>query len=135
LALPFGTFSHQDRKDRMKKILIVDDEDSFRKSLASQLKLKGFGVVEASDGMQGVEMAGKFKPDVILSDVHMDNMNGFMMVEELQQYPATKSIPVIMMTSAASAAGAWNSDIAVEYLEKPFTIVKLLEVVSQVMNK
>ena len=128
-------FSHQNREDLMKKILIVDDEDSFRKSLASQLKLKGFGVVEACDGLEGVEMAGKFKPDVILSDVHMDNMNGFMMVEELQQFPATASIPVIMMTSAASAAGAWNSDIAVEYLEKPFTIVKLLEVVGQVMKK
>jgi CheY-like chemotaxis protein len=119
----------------MKKILIVDDEDSFRKSLAGQLKLKGFGVLEASDGMEGVEAAAKFKPDVILSDVHMDNMNGFMMVEELQQYPATASIPVIMMTSAASAAGAWNSDIAVEYLEKPFTIAKLLEVIGQIMNK
>jgi CheY-like chemotaxis protein len=119
----------------MKKILIVDDEDSFRKSLASQLKLKGYGVVEASDGFQGVEMAGKFRPDVILSDVHMDNMNGFMMVEELQQFPATASIPVIMMTSAAAAAGAWNSNIAVEYLEKPFTIARLIEVIGQVIKK
>jgi CheY-like chemotaxis protein len=135
LALLFGTFSHHIGKDHMKKILIVDDEDSFRKSLASQLKLKGYGVVEASDGFQGVEMAGKFKPDVILSDVHMDNMNGFMMVEELQQFPATSSIPVIMMTSAAAAAGAWNSSIAVEYLEKPFTIAKLIEVIGQVMKK
>jgi CheY-like chemotaxis protein len=56
----------------MKKILIVDDEDSFRKSLAGQLKLKGFGVVEACDGLEGVEMAAKFKPDVILSDVEDD---------------------------------------------------------------
>jgi CheY-like chemotaxis protein len=119
----------------MKKILIVDDEDSFRKSLASQLKLKGWAVAEAADGMEGVDMAARHKPDVILSDVHMDNMNGFIMVEELQQYPATASIPVIMMTSAASAAGAWNSDIAVEYLEKPFTIVKLLEVINKVVKK
>jgi CheY-like chemotaxis protein len=119
----------------MKKILIVDDEDSFRKSLASQLKLKGWAVAEAADGMQGVDMAARHKPDVILSDVQMDNMNGFMMVEELQQYPATASIPVIMMTSAASAAGAWNSDIAVEYLEKPFTIVKLLELINIVLKK
>jgi CheY-like chemotaxis protein len=135
LACAFGTFSHQNREDLMRKILIVDDEDSFRKSLASQLKLKGFGVVEACDGLEGVEMAAKYKPDVILSDVHMDNMNGFMMVEELQQYPATASIPVIMMTSAAAASGAWNSNIAVEYLEKPFTIVRLMEVVGQVMKK
>lgn len=118
----------------MKKILIVDDEDSFRKSLASQLKLKGWAVAEAADGLEGVDMAARHKPDVILSDVHMDNMNGFMMVEELQQYPATASIPVILMTSAASAAGAWNSDIAVEYLEKPFSIVKLLDTIGRVLK-
>ena len=118
----------------MKKILIVDDEESFRKSLTSQLKLKGFAVLEAADGLEGVDMAAKHKPDVILSDVQMDNMNGFMMVEELQQYPATSSIPVIMMTSAAAAAGAWNSDIAVEYLEKPFTIVRLLEIIGKVIK-
>ena len=119
----------------MKKILIVDDEDSFRKVIASQLKLKGFAVFEAADGLEGVEKAGSHKPDVILSDVNMDNMNGFMMVEELQQYPATAKIPVIMMTSAAAAAGAWNSDIAVEFLEKPFTIAKLMEVINQILKK
>jgi CheY-like chemotaxis protein len=119
----------------MTKILIVDDEESFRKVLASQLKLKGYAVFEAADGMEGVDQAGSHKPDIIVSDVQMDNMNGFMMVEELQQYPATASIPVIMMTSASAAAGAWNSDIAVEYLEKPFTIAKLLEVVNQVLKK
>lgn len=119
----------------MKKILIVDDEESFRKSLTSQLKLKGFAVVEATDGLEGVDMAARHKPDVILSDVQMDNMNGFMMVEELQQYPATASIPVIMMTSASAAAGAWNSDIAVEYLEKPFTVARLLEIIGKVTQK
>ena len=119
----------------MRKILIVDDEESFRRSLASELKLKGFAVAEAADGLQGIDMAARHKPDVILADVQMDNMNGFVMVEELQQYPATASIPVIMMTSAAAAAGAWNSDIAVEYLEKPFTIAKLLEVVDKITKK
>ncbi|HWP81847.1 MAG TPA: response regulator [Bacteroidota bacterium] len=119
----------------MKKVLIVDDEPAFRKTIAFQLKLKGWGVVEAGDGVMGLEMAEKFKPDVILSDVHMDNMNGFMMVEELNQNPATSSIPVIMMTSAAQAAGAWKSTIAVEYLEKPFPLPKLLEVLSRIVKK
>jgi CheY-like chemotaxis protein len=119
----------------MKKILIVDDEPAFRKSIASQLKLKGWGVVEAQNGAMGLEMAEKFKPDVILSDVHMDNMNGFVMVEELSQNPLTSSIPVIMMTSAAQAAGAWKSTIAVEYLEKPFSLPKLLDVLSRVVSR
>ncbi|MFH0992425.1 MAG: response regulator [bacterium] len=119
----------------MKKILIVDDEESFRKTLASQLKLKGWGIIEAEDGMMGLEMVAKHHPDVILSDVHMDVMNGFMMIEELKADAETASIPVIMMTSAAQAAGAWNSDIAVEYLEKPFTIAKLLEVINTILKK
>jgi len=65
----------------------------------------------------------------------MDNMNGFMMVEELQQNPETAGIPVIMMTGAASAAGAWNAGVAVEYLEKPFTVAKLLEVIGSILKK
>ena len=118
----------------MKKILIVDDEASWRMSLAAQLKLKGWGVIEAEDGMMGLELAQQQKPDVILSDVQMDVMNGFMMVENLKGNPATASVPVIMMTSAAQGAGAWKSDIAVEYLEKPFTLVKLLEVLGKVVK-
>ncbi|MGH2567369.1 MAG: response regulator, partial [Bacteroidota bacterium] len=89
----------------MKKILIVDDEVSYRMSLAAQLKLKGWGVFEAEDGMMGLEMAAQHKPDVILSDVQMDIMNGFLIVERLKEDPATASIPVVMMTSAAQAAG------------------------------
>ncbi len=46
----------------MKKILIVDDEASYRMSLAAQLKLKGYGVVEAEDGMMGLGMAQQHKP-------------------------------------------------------------------------
>ena len=118
----------------MKKILIVDDEASYRMSLAAQLKLKGWGVFEAEDGMMGLEMAAQHKPDVILSDVQMDIMNGFLMVERLKEDPATASIPVVMMTSAAQAAGAWKSDIAVDYLEKPFTLVKLLEVLGKIVK-
>ncbi len=118
----------------MKKILIVDDEPSWRMSLAAQLKLKGWGVLEAEDGMMGLEMAQQHKPDVILSDVQMDVMNGFMMVQNLKDDPDTASIPVIMMTSAAQAAGAWQSDLAAEYLEKPFTLVKLLEVLGRVVK-
>jgi CheY-like chemotaxis protein len=119
----------------MKKILVVDDEESFRKSMAAQLKLKGFLVLEAADGLEGVDMATQHKPDVILCDVQMDNMNGFMMVEQLQEDPKTASIPVILMTSAAAAAGAWNAGVAVEYLEKPFTIAKLLEVIGHILKK
>jgi CheY-like chemotaxis protein len=83
-----------------KKILVVDDEDSLRKSIAIMLRLRGgYEVVEASDGLMGVDVATAEKPDLIISDVYMDNMNGFMMVDEIQSQPGTAKIPVIMMTS------------------------------------
>jgi CheY-like chemotaxis protein len=118
-----------------KKILVVDDEDSLRKSIAIMLRLRGgYEVVEASDGLMGVDVASQEKPDLIISDVYMDNMNGFMMVEEIQSQPATANIPVIMMTSAAQGAGAWKSGAAVQYLDKGFTLPQLLEVVQGILK-
>jgi len=118
----------------VKKVLIVDDEDSYRMTIGSQLKLKGWAVIEAEDGMMGLELAQEHKPNVIISDVQMPNMNGFMMVEALKQEPATANIPIIMMTSAAQAAGAWQSDMASGYIEKPFTLAKLLELMNTVVK-
>ena len=118
-----------------KKILVVDDEDSLRKSIAIMLRLKGgYEVLEASDGLEGLDLATQNKPDLIISDVYMDNMNGFMMVEEIQAQPSTAHIPVIMMTSAAQAAGAWKSGAAVEYLDKGFTLPELLEHVKRILG-
>jgi len=118
-----------------KKIMVVDDEDSFRKSIAIMLKIKGgFQVVEAEDGLMGLELARQHYPDLIISDVFMDNMNGFMMLENLMDDPQTAKIPVIMMTSAAQGAGAWNSCLAVHYLDKGFTLPQLLELVDNILK-
>ncbi|MCU0411744.1 MAG: response regulator [Bacteroidetes bacterium] len=119
-----------------KKILVVDDEDSLRKSIAIMLRLRGgYEVLEASDGLIGVDTALAEKPDLIISDVYMDNMNGFMMIDEIQSTPDGAKIPVIMMTSAAQGAGAWKSGAAVEYLDKGFTLPQLLEVVKRILGE
>lgn len=118
----------------MKKILIVDDESSLRKGIAVALRSKGYMTLEAEDGAVGLDLAINHKPDLVISDVYMDNMNGFVMVENLKEDPETAHIPVIMMTSAAQGAGAWKSEIAVEYLEKPFQMPKLVEVVERILS-
>ncbi|HTP79201.1 MAG TPA: response regulator [Bacteroidota bacterium] len=119
----------------MKTILIVDDEDSLRKGMAMTLTKKGYRALEAEDGMVGLSVATEQKPDLIISDVYMDNMNGFIMVENLQQDPETAAIPVILMTSAAQAAGAWTVVGAVEYMNKPFTMDALLTTVKRVLKE
>jgi len=118
----------------MKKILIVDDEPAQRKVIAAALKQKGYGTLEAEDGLQGLEQARAEKPDLIISDVYMDNMNGFMMVETLRQDAEFETIPVIMMTSAAQAAGAWQSEEDIEYLDKGFAMPKLLSTIEKMLK-
>ncbi len=119
----------------MKKILVVDDEVSLRKTIVAALRSSGYMTLEASDGMDGLDLAGTHHPDLIVSDVYMDNMNGFMMVENLRMDPATAKIPVIMMTSAAQAAGAWEAGEADAYIEKPFPMTKLVELAQKILTE
>ncbi len=119
----------------MKTILVVDDEASMRKSIIVALNARGYKTMEAEDGMEGLALAAAEQPDIIISDVNMDNMNGFMMVEQLRDNPDTASIPVIMMTGAAQGAGAWEASADVEYLEKGFPMSKLVETIEKVLGK
>jgi CheY-like chemotaxis protein len=118
-----------------KTVLVVDDEQSVRKSVSLTLYLnRGFEILEAEDGLIGLDLAKKKKPDLIISDVIMDNLNGFMMLESLREDPETAQIPVIMMTSFASNAGAWKSGAAIEYLEKGFSVDDLLAIVDKILK-
>jgi CheY-like chemotaxis protein len=119
----------------MKTVLIVDDEPAFRKAISASLKARGYNTLEAEDGIMGLDIAAKHRPDIILSDVNMDNMNGFMMVENLQQEPLTARIPVIMMTGQAQGAGAWQSEANITYLEKGFSIPELIIAIEGVLKK
>lgn len=119
----------------MKTILIVDDDDALRKSLVLVLRAKGYNILEAVDGMEALDIAAEQNPDCILSDVNMENMNGFMMLEMLREDPQTSLIPVVMMTGAAQDAGAWKADPNVRYLDKgqlPEGLFKILDSVCPV---
>jgi CheY-like chemotaxis protein len=68
-------------------------------------------------------------PDLIISDIMLDNANGFIIRQELQENPITKNIPYIFMTGAADVAGAWGADDTDQYLIKPFSAVELMEAI------
>ncbi|MBI4427490.1 MAG: response regulator [Ignavibacteriales bacterium] len=121
-------------KPNKKKVLVVDDDDAFRDAIVRVLQDEGYNIVQATDGADGLEKATKENPDIIVSDVFMPNMNGFMMVEELQKDNRTSKIPIVMMTGAAQGAGAWSSDASIEYIEKPFSLDLLLETVRKVLK-
>ena len=122
------------KESLMKTILIVDDEEAFRRGLSMGLTMEGYGILEAKDGLEGSEMAAKHLPDLIITDVQMDNMNGFVMLEELRRNEATSLIPAILMTGASVNAGAWQAGGAVEYLEKPFSLDDLVAAVKKILG-
>ena len=72
-------------------------------------------------------------PDLIISDVMMENVNGFMLYELLQDDPVTENIPMIFVTGEAQRAGAWDSNPNVLYLEKPIVMQQLIDAVNKVM--
>jgi len=118
-----------------KKILVVDDDEAVRKSISIALKLKGgFETLEAEDGLNGLELAKQEVPDLIISDVVMENLNGFLMLETLKEFPETANIPVIIMTHLAQSDREWKTGAAVEYLSKGFTLDVLLEKVNSILK-
>lgn len=85
------------------KILVIDDERDLREALHASLASSGYAVTEAEDGVQGLAMALKDKPDLILLDIVMPKMNGLEMLRELRKDAWGKSVPVLLLTNADDA--------------------------------
>lgn len=83
----------------MKKILVVEDELAYLKLLNSQLTEKGYQVIEAIDGKQGLEKAKSENPDLILLDIRMPVMDGMAMLNLLRKEEASKNTKVIILTN------------------------------------
>jgi CheY-like chemotaxis protein len=120
-----------------RRILIIDDEDDIRQVAALSLEtIAGWDVVLANSGRAGVEAAMKEKPDAILLDVMMPEMDGPTTFQKLQATPQTASIPVLLLTAKVQGsdqrrfAGLGVSGI----LFKPFDPLLLSKQVSDVLG-
>jgi CheY-like chemotaxis protein len=84
------------------RILIVEDDADARDMLTTLLTGEGFDTLCAEDGQSGLELASSKRPDVILTDVHMPNIDGVAMIRMLRQQPHTKDIPIVVMSAYGS---------------------------------
>ncbi len=82
----------------MKVILIVEGNKSIAKNLAEMLVLANYKTLEATDGHQGIEIAAKYKPDLIISNLVLPGIDGLSMVHIIRHDPETQTIPVILLT-------------------------------------
>ncbi len=120
---------------RKKKILIIDDEEDFSHFLKLNLENTGrFKVFTASGGQAGVKIIRRKKPDVVLLDIMMPEMDGFEVLEKIKGNVKTYEIPVIMLTaldneeSRSEARGSF----AGEYLVKPVPLDRLISTIDRV---
>lgn len=85
-----------------RKILIVDDEEDMRDALVDELSRAGFASFEAKNGKEGLEMALKEHPDLILLDIVMPEMDGMAMMKKVREDTWGKKVPVILLTNLSA---------------------------------
>lgn len=105
----------------MAKILIVDDEKDVVELLQFLLEKDGHEVLSANNGKDGLDLALKNRPDLMLLDVMMPLMDGYTVQTKLEEAPEGKSIPIIVLTAKGQLKDAFGKAPNVKaYLEKPF---------------
>ncbi|MFZ4426686.1 MAG: response regulator [Saprospiraceae bacterium] len=120
-----------------KKILVIEDNLEVRENLAEILELSDYHVCQATDGTEGVELAAREKPDLIICDVMMPKLDGFGVLNILSKRTDTASIPFIFLTAKAERADfrrGMNLG-ADDYITKPFYKDELLAVVETRLRK
>ncbi|MEO0106355.1 MAG: response regulator [candidate division WOR-3 bacterium] len=117
------------------KILFIDDDRDFAEANKIILNNAGYEVITAADGKTGMQMAMKERPDLIILDVILPDINGFSVCRELKENPDLQNTPVILFTAIGSEKGSYSENIGIQhkadaYIEKPASPELLLEKVN-----
>ena len=117
-----------------KKILIVDDSNSMRQMIRFTLEEEGYQVEEAVNGRQGTEKLDSFHPDLIITDIHMPEMNGIEFISHTREHSKFKFTPIIVLTteSEKNMQEEGKKAGATAWLVKPFSPDLLIETVKKV---
>jgi two-component system chemotaxis response regulator CheY len=118
----------------MKTVLTVDDSRTMRDMLKLSLTEAGFRVVQAEDGVHGLEVLMGETPDVIITDINMPRMDGFGFIEAVRLDADRRAIPILVLTTESDAAkkNRARQAGATGWIVKPFNPVKLVDAVRRV---
>ena len=121
----------------MGKILLVEDEANIRQLVRYNLEKEGFQIIEAVDGLQGVKLAKTEKPDLVLLDLMLPEMDGLEVCRNIKGNTATSSLPIIMLTAKSEEI---DKVIGLElgaddYMTKPFSPRELVARVKAVLRR
>ena len=117
-----------------KTILTVDDSRMMREMLLMVLQGAGFNVVQAEDGVEGLEVLARTNPDVIIPDINMPRMDGYGVIEGVRADPNHRATPILVLSTESSPEKKKRARDAgaTGWLVKPFQADALLDVVRRV---
>ncbi len=113
-------------------ILVVDDEEDLAAAVSDLLTARGFRLHRAHDGASGIAAARRYRPDLVLLDYEMPEMDGLEVIRALREDPATKDVPVLLCTASKVAVADIRKADA--FLAKPFQEDLLYEMVQRVLR-
>lgn len=117
------------------RILAVDDDEKVRRVIQALLTPHGYEVIPARDGQEAITAMTKTKPDLVLMDIFMPNMDGYTALGMIKNDVATRQIPVVMVTAVGQKL---NKKLAEElgaagYITKPFKSPELLDIIDRLL--
>lgn len=119
----------------MSRLLLVEDNEMNRDMLAKRLKRRGYEVIVAVDGREGIAMASSERPDLILMDMSLPEVDGWEATRTIKADPETQRIPVIALTAHAMEGDRQKAIDAGcdDYDTKPIDLARLLEKMTQLL--
>jgi CheY-like chemotaxis protein len=119
----------------MKQVLVVDDDPLMHRLFQHHLEKAGYQMVSAKTGREGLDLASRQPPQLIVMDIMMPDMDGLEALRELKKGDATKDIPVIVITANGHHMARKESEQsgAAVFLTKPFSPMQLLTEIKRIM--
>lgn len=113
------------------RVLVVEDDPLTRRAIADLLALEGFAVLEAATGEQGLARAGADHPDAVLLDLGLPTLSGVEVLRQLKRTPATRLVPVVVVSAYTALLAPAEASLADGLLEKPFCADALLDLLGR----
>jgi DNA-binding response OmpR family regulator len=119
------------------RVLVVEDDPVILRLLEVNFELEGFEVLLAHDGAEGIDLARRQRPDIVISDIMMPNVSGIELVAALKGEEATASIPILLLSAKAQSADvkAGLEAGADDYVTKPFEPLELVDRVQALLAR
>ena len=121
------------REKPKRRVLIVDDEEGFRDGVADLLSMEGYQVSVARNAVEAVPMLPDFKPEIILLDLRMPLLDGEAFLRGIRGLPATRRVPVVLISAKDELPAIASRVGAAGYLSKPFEAPQLLALLERVL--